>query len=272
MLTHSRHVYYFYIRCIVTRNYLIQKVERNIRSLENSENCCPGDDPEHLQAAALSEDCIVSAFKSLQCLNIISDLGFLNGVSWLDVFFVFHAVLIVCADFLARPKEQVDSHEDIRRKDSVRTILRSTGAIKLAPTYNILSQIAFQFASITGATDEPYASQHFNRTGTTTESSVPPPTPQTPSFTGDGMPKGLIEVSNPAHDHDWYQNEAANIPWWDFFDLATQGTGGAGGAGGNLGFNNYYAHAYSGVYLDPGTAAGDEDEWTRGQLKGTQKF
>jgi hypothetical protein len=133
--------------------------------------------------AALSEDCIVSAIKSLQCLNIVAEHGFINGASWLDVFYVFHAVLLVCADFLARPADRIDSTEDLQRKDLVRTILRSIGSIKLAPTYNILSQIAFQFASITGATDEPYASRK-----TTAESSMVPPTPQPPSFSGDGMP------------------------------------------------------------------------------------
>ena len=208
----------------------------------------PPDDSYDMQVAALSKDCILSAIKSLQCLNIVAETGFINGASWFDVFYVFHAVLLVCADFLARPADHVDSTEDLQRKDLVRTILRSIGAIKLAPTYNILSRIAFQFASITGATDEPYAS-----TKSTAESSIMvPPTPQPPSFSGDGIPQGIIEVSNPEHDHDWYENEAANVPWWDFFDIANQGGGAA---------MNEYNAAYSGGFVDPGSAAREVDDW-----------
>lgn len=207
-----------------------------------------------MQIAALSEDCIVSAVKSLQCLSIVAELGSMNGASWFDIFYVFHAVLLICADFLARPADQIDSTQDLQRKDLVRTILRSVGAIKLAPTYNILSQIAFQFATITGATDEPYPSRR-----TTAESSMVPPTPQPPSYSGDGMPRGIIEVANPEHDHDWYETEAANVPWWDFFDIANHG----GGAAAN-------EHHYTAYSVDPGPAACEVDDWTARALRGMQ--
>ncbi|KAF2654581.1 hypothetical protein K491DRAFT_693763 [Lophiostoma macrostomum CBS 122681] len=249
------HVYLLYTRCIVTRNYLIQKIERNIRRLENKQYP-PQDDPFNAQMAALSEDCIVSAIKSLQCLNIVAEIGSINGESWFDVFYVFHAVLLICADFLARPANRVDTTEDVQRKDLVRAILRSTGAVKLAPTYNILSQIAFQFASITGATDEPYPSRR-----TTAESSMVPPTPQPPSISGDGMPRGIIEISNPDHDHDWYENEAANIPWWDFFDIANHGGASA--------MNTYYA-AYPVGSVEPGSATCEIDDWTARAMRGVQ--
>lgn len=242
------HVFYFYMRCIVTRSFLTQKVERNICRLEDKP-FTPSDDLD--QVLALAEDCIVSACKSIQCLNIVADMGFLNGVSWIDVLFVLHAVLIVCADFLARPKDQPESREDTQRKASVRAILHSVRAIKLAPTYNILSQIAFQFASITGASDEPYPPCK-----TPGESGILSPTPQPQPFTGHGLEQSLIDVSNSTHE--WYESELANASW-DFFDLATRNNASA--------MNSYFT-THPGGFVDPGAATGDVDDWAARTLRG----
>ncbi|KAF2022162.1 hypothetical protein BU24DRAFT_39004 [Aaosphaeria arxii CBS 175.79] len=210
------HTYYFYIRSLVTRNFLVQKAEYNISLLEGKS---PQVTADHKDILALGEDCIDSAARSLKSLNMLADLKLLNGVSWLDVFYVFHAVLIVCADFLGRPKDQKDTPEDIDRKTSVRTILASTRVIKLAPTYNILSQFAFQFAYITGATEAPYTS--FQAAGEREIlSPVPPMTPFVGPFTGHGLLKTLVETSE--EPNDWYQNESANV-LWDWFNLASTG-------------------------------------------------
>ena len=144
------HVYIFYTRCIVSRDFLIQKVERHIAFLEEKSLPYPEDLSRML---VLSEDCVESAHQSLRCIMEGAPLGMI-GYSWLDLFFVFHSILIVCADFLARPKNQKDTVKDTERKEMVRVMLNHVRGMKLAATYNILSKIAIQFANITGVTEE----------------------------------------------------------------------------------------------------------------------
>jgi proline utilization trans-activator len=140
------YIYYFYTRCIVSRDFLIKKVESNIAYLEEKD--VPASE-ELSRTLALSEDCVESAHQSLRCIIAGADMGII-GFSWLDLFFVFHSVLIVCADFLARPKDHQDTTKDVERKEVVRAMLNHVRGMKLALTYKTLGRIAMQFASITG--------------------------------------------------------------------------------------------------------------------------
>jgi proline utilization trans-activator len=126
-------------------------MERNIANFEGKPLPYSEEVPRIL---ALSEDCVESAHQSIRCIMECGPLGII-GVSWLDLFFVFHSVLIVCADFLARPTNQRDTAKDIERKEMVRVMLDHIRGTKLAATYNILGKIAIQFASITGVAEEP---------------------------------------------------------------------------------------------------------------------
>jgi hypothetical protein len=141
------HVGYYYMRCIVSRDFLMQKIETNICHLENK---TPPLSENWQTTLALSEDCVESAHKSLQYMSEASNQN-LIGASYVDLFYVFHSVLLVCADFLARPKDQSNSSRDVERKVAVCAVLKQIrGMDKPAPTYRILNQIALQFASITG--------------------------------------------------------------------------------------------------------------------------
>lgn len=144
------HIYIFYTRCIVSRDFLIQKVERHITCLE--EKALPYSEGLS-RMLVLSEDCVESAHQSIRCIMEGVPLGII-GYSWLDLFVVFHSIFIVCADFLARPKDQQDTMKDIERKEMVRVMLNHIRGTKLAATYNILSNIAIQFAGITGVTED----------------------------------------------------------------------------------------------------------------------
>ncbi len=200
------HIYYFYMRCTVTRDFLIQKVERNICHLENKQ---PPYSEDLSKALALSEDCVESAHRSIQCIMAGTHLGII-GYSWLDLFFVFHSVLIACADFLARPKDQIDSVHDEQRKETVRAMLTHVrGLKKLSRTYSILGQIAMQFASITGVDNGPNASQRMNNQ------------PSDQSFGSmmmhrDGPAEHLVEL--PPEPGDGFANATSNLGL-DFFDL-----------------------------------------------------
>ncbi|KAH7127095.1 fungal-specific transcription factor domain-containing protein [Dendryphion nanum] len=202
------HIYYNYNRCQITTRFLIERIECNFSRLEGKEAYFPED------KLALSEECINSATKSLEYLNILADLKALNGVTWLDAFYVFHAILLVCSLYLSRPPGEPETNEDKRRKSLVRAILRSTRVTQLAPSYHILSQIAFQFASITGATDDPYPVNQG-----AAEPNIVPPIPQQPVL--DGIDHSMI--GNP---ETWPDTDPANflLDWFGISDDSPAGS------------------------------------------------
>lgn len=147
------HIYYYYTRCIISRDFLTQKVERNLCCLESKP---PPPNEDWNRTLLMSEECVESAHQMLHCILAGAHLGMV-GYSWLDLFFIHHSILIVCADFLARPQQQVDSTKDGARKETVRAALTFVrGMKKQAPTCRVLSQMAEQFAGITGVIDEDF--------------------------------------------------------------------------------------------------------------------
>ncbi|KAJ8115610.1 hypothetical protein OPT61_g2783 [Boeremia exigua] len=202
------HVYYYYTRCIVSRDFLVKKIESNIAYAE--ERAMPYSD-EHTRTLALSEDCVESAHQSLRCILEGADLGII-GNSWLDLFFVFHSVLIVCADFLARPRDQPNTAKDSERKETVRAMLNHIRGMKLAATYKILSRIATQFANITGV------AEGYESTGETSSSQGAGMRVDMhqASLGRDEASHNLAEVLN--IQEDWFANATSSLGL-DFFDL-----------------------------------------------------
>lgn len=242
------HMYYYYTRCVISRDFLIQKVESNVCFLENKALPASEDWPSTL---ILAEDCVDSVHKSLQCITIGIDLGIFEimGYSWLDFFFVFHAVLIVCADFLARPKGQTDSPRDIERKATVCTVLEQVRGMqqKLPSTYKTLGQIALQFARITGVTQD---SDSPTIQDASADASLESVVDMAHEESNDQV--GMLDIGG-----DWYTDATADLGL-DFFDLG-QAT-----------------HPVTFPIMDPPTRsenAGDPtgdvvDDWTDRALKG----
>jgi proline utilization trans-activator len=230
------HIYYYYMRCIVSRDFLIAKVEKNICHLENR---APPALEDWEMTLALSEDCVESAYRSIQYMMDASDLGVIGAA--LDLFFVFHSVLIVCADFLARPRQQHDSPKDIDKKAAVRATLNHIRGLKqLAPTYSILSRIAMQFATMTGVCDKPLVQ------GQPIDPSLEPQlTPEDDAFR-------FTDVED-----DWFASATTNLGL-DFFDLNEA-------AAGYPTPGTTTDSAYTG-YLNPN--ASEVDEWTARTLRG----
>lgn len=201
------HVYYYYSRCIITRDFLIQKVERDLSLLENK---LPPISKDWETTFALSEDCVESAHQSIRCMMAGLDLGSI-GYSWFDLFFVFHSVLIVCADFLARPREQRDSPKDKERREMVQAMLdHVSGMKKHAPTYSILSRIAMQFAVTTGVYAQPGNAERLpNQTMDLS------PEPRAVSV-HDSVMSSLVIASD--FEEDWFASATTNLGL-DFFDL-----------------------------------------------------
>ncbi|KAI0622667.1 separin [Pyrenophora tritici-repentis] len=202
------HIYYYYTRCIITRDFLVHKVDSNISYMEGK----PFPITEDWQTTLiLAEDCVESVHRSLQYITIGIDLGII-GYSWLDFFYVFHAVLIVCADFLARPREQIDSAKDTERKTTVRMVLDQVrGMHRLAPTYKTLSQIALQFATITGVTED-------KKPPIPVETQQEPPLMEPAgAMVDDWSMDHLVEISDLGKD--WFTNATTDLGL-DFFDLS----------------------------------------------------
>ncbi|CAO2657486.1 Nn.00g036120.m01.CDS01 [Neocucurbitaria sp. VM-36] len=235
------HFYYFYMRCIVSRDFLVRKVEKNICQLEDK---LPPYSEDWGKIFALSEDCVESAHQSIKCIMASAPLGMI-GYSWLDLFFVFHSVFIVCADFLARPKTQLDTPKDTERKLIVREMLDHVrGMRELAPTYKTLNQIAIQFASITGVVDD---------SSTSHVSSAPydPVVEPSPSMGGSGTTERLLKISDV--QEDWFAT-ATTMLGFDFSDL-TQATG-----AGLIPTHADLATYPGGYYMDPNS--NEAVDWT----------
>jgi proline utilization trans-activator len=201
------HIFYYYMRCIVSREFHIQKVGRDISSLENK---VPNTSDGWEKILALSEDCVESAHNSIQCTMAGAHLGMI-GYSWLNLFFVFHSILIVCADYLARPRDQHDSPKDIERKAMVNYMLKHIQGLKLAPTYTILHQITLQFASITGVSEE----QSHLLKGSVAQTNDFSQEPQS-VWRGDSTLTALAEMSESGGD--WFSNATTTLGL-DFFDF-----------------------------------------------------
>jgi proline utilization trans-activator len=243
------HVYYYYTRCIVSRDFLIQKVERDISYLENK---LPPISEDWDTTFALGEDCVESAYQSIRCIMAGQDFGLIS-YSHIDLFFVFHSVLIVCADFLARPGEQRVSHKDKERKEMVRAMLDHVRGMKtLAPTYITLNRIAVQFAAITGVYEEPVVPDD-------TPGQTSGPSPE--NHAGSGHDSIMSNVETLDFEEDWFASATTNLGL-DFFDL-NQLTGGLplGAQSGGAAFP---------VYVQP--MINQVDDWTARTLRGIHNF
>jgi hypothetical protein len=237
------HIYYLYTRCIVSRDFLIQKVERNLAYREEKTQPYSEDLPRTL---ALSEDCVESAHQSIRCIMEGAQIGMI-GYSWLDLFFIFHSIMIVCADFLARPKTHEDSLKDVERKEMVRVMLNHIRGMKLPATYKILSQIAVQFASITGVTEE--------RESTKVASAATAASGLEQQAARDEVSQTLVEISD--IKEDWFENATTSLGL-DFFDL-------------HEGADTLPLHADPSTYPElygaqPNTS--EVDDWTARTLRG----
>ncbi|KAF2856861.1 hypothetical protein T440DRAFT_512854 [Plenodomus tracheiphilus IPT5] len=153
------HVYYYYTRCIVSRGFLLQKVEAMILRLGDKTPPTPTNTPDWPRTLTLAEDCVDAAHKALECILQLSQKqqGGVLGISWLGLWFVNHAVMVVCADFLARDRlrsgamDPEERRRDGERKEVVRRVLRFVkGLGGQAPVYRALGRVAVQFAWLTG--------------------------------------------------------------------------------------------------------------------------
>jgi hypothetical protein len=208
------HVCHLYAKVLVTKPLLLQRVNMELGSLERREATLPNLPQE---AISLSRECVEAAEKSLGYLKMLFEAGLLDGVSWIDVYYIYHSVFILCLDILVRPVNSVESREDIQRKALIKSSMEITRLTRLAPTFRILAQVASQFASSVGALDEPNSSAE----GDSTPNSQEPPSGR--------MQLASLIQQPPSQDvqpvtfNTWYEANFTGLPW-NCFDMGAYDT------------------------------------------------
>ena len=237
------HVYYHHMRSLVTRPFLVRKVQLDIGRIVQKEQ--PAQTvPSDLQA--MSQSCCKSAQKAISHLQQLATQGLFDGMSWLDPYYVYHGVLVLCLDFLARPRDIPDSAENSTRKSAVAAILEVVRRTKLAPTFQILAQVATQFAGIVGALEDPaFRDDRPIQAGNQARPEEPRAMTEVAQDSNmQGDVSGLIS--------DWFNAEAIEFPW-DFFDM---------GLYSDTGTSVYdLATPFAGTFGEDPAEVGDMNDW-----------
>lgn len=145
------HINYHYIASVLTRPYLLSKVDHDIKHPTMSDFSYPP--PSRSTICNLAQECISSSMAIADMLQRLSSESLLEGLGWTDFFYVYHAMLALCLEFLGRPRlSATDEWTDRDRAVSanVSFMIEMCQTHQLGPTYQILCQVAIQLAYIVG--------------------------------------------------------------------------------------------------------------------------
>lgn len=200
------HIQYHHAQCLVTRPFILHKARTQLARQLGKKNQPPDLKSNELD---LSHACGTFAREIASLLQQLAVGGMFEGIAWIDAYYLYHSILVLSLDFLARPVGQQDTQEDIRRKQAVRDVIDAVRSIKLCPTFSILTQVSLQLAKIVGIFDE--AVPDYERVAETNGNRYIPQHQQT-TTTPNIKPSGDVEdVIN-----QWFQNDIIDLPW-DFF-------------------------------------------------------
>lgn len=201
------HIQYHHTQSLVTRPFILRKAKTLI-----ARQCDEKDSPPDLDSKVvnLSHACGTSARNVAILLQQLATGGMFEGVAWLDSYYLYHCILILSLDFLARPTSQKDASEDRARKQAVRDVVDAVQNMKLCPTFTILNQVALQFAKIVGIFDES-ALEHERTADASTNRYIPPQAATVTEFRQHNDVEGAI--------NQWFQDDnSASLPW-EFFGV-----------------------------------------------------
>ncbi|KEF53889.1 uncharacterized protein A1O9_10291 [Exophiala aquamarina CBS 119918] len=145
------HINYHYIASVLTRPYLLSKVEHDIKHQGMSESSSPPT--VRSTVGSLAQECISSSMAIADMLQRLSSESLLEGLGWTDFFYLYHAMLALCLDFLGRPRLSATEEWTVRDRAisaNVSFMIEMCQTHQLGPTYQILSQVAIQLAYIVG--------------------------------------------------------------------------------------------------------------------------
>lgn len=144
------HANYHHIASVLTRPYLLAKVDHDIRHQADSGSNLPA---VTASTVTLAQDCITSSVAVADMLHRLSSESLLEGLGWTDFYYLYHAMLALCLDFLGRPHLSVANEWTVRDRSisaNVSFMIEMCQTHQLGPTYRILSQVAIQLAYIVG--------------------------------------------------------------------------------------------------------------------------
>lgn len=142
------HVWSYYLESIITRPFILCRVDHDIPTSARS----PPPLPKEI--AELASRCVQAADSSVELLLELEASGLLEGCVHLDFYAIYHATMIIGVHFLTRPPEtDSDANDEGIRADISALLARSKG-VSVAPTYRILMNIAMPLAYISGIAPE----------------------------------------------------------------------------------------------------------------------
>jgi len=219
---HSRavlllHLCHLYGKALITRPILVHRVTLELESLERNE---PSLAHMSQDIITLSRTSVESAKTSLNYLKILFDNGLLEGVSWIDAYYVYHAMFILCTDLLVKPADSVPSRDELHTKGLLKLALDISRGTRMAPTFRILTEIAAQYSGIVGVLPVD------DKSGTKTPNEILDT--QTQQLQARQMQ--MIPFPDPPHVQElqqvlpggWFDVNFAGLPW-DAFDMSAYG-------------------------------------------------
>jgi proline utilization trans-activator len=227
------HIYYFHFRSIVTRPFLVCRVNRDIdRQLQTGSNATLASVSSQIDS--LSQDCRSSAKAALDHVHQLSIYGLLEGVAWMDFYYVYHAMMVMSLDLLGRLRDSSpDSAEEVAYKTRLSSMIDLCQRSRLAPTYRLLSRVAIDLALITGVGDEPSSLPEEEKKPEIADNvkqqsiqGLPSPQqfPPAISVNPEVHHQGDFHPPIPELMSDLYQYGTNEMPW-DFFNIAVGGNG-----------------------------------------------
>jgi hypothetical protein len=147
------HIWSDYLESIVTRSYILGRVNRDIPNGTGSNRPESPDDV----VTALADRCVKAARSSVTHLLELAEANQLEGSVYLDFYALQHATMIIGLHFLGRPPTLTP--DDAQLKSAISTLLSRVKGFNLAPTYRIIMNVAMQLAYITGIGPDDDATQ-----------------------------------------------------------------------------------------------------------------
>lgn len=147
------HIWSDYLESIVTRSYILGRVNRNIPKGTEPNRPESQDDA----VTALADRCVKAARSSVTNLLELAEANQLEGSVYLDFYALQHATMIIGLHFLGRPP--ASTPDDAELKGAISALLSRVKGFNLAPTYRIIMNVAMQLAYITGIGPDDDATQ-----------------------------------------------------------------------------------------------------------------
>ncbi|KAM0755787.1 hypothetical protein T439DRAFT_295772 [Meredithblackwellia eburnea MCA 4105] len=202
------HIYASHIESIIGRPFLLCRANH---TLERRPQSLP--DGIH----RLAEAAVTAARSVMHSLHRLDSFDSLEGVIWLDFYYVHHATLILGVPFLERPITDRPADQDI--KTAVSSMMEVAQKTRLAPTYRILLNVALQLAFIVGIGPSSFADISAEPAGTSLPLPPGPPVSATPvdHFASTAPASSLQFLQTDLYNFGLDPLGSADM--WDFFNV-----------------------------------------------------